>query len=490
MTGLRHKFGAAEGSIWRGSAWSAAACVAVILCWSVSCCAQKEQSPASEQASETPSSEQSAETPDIKAESIFPHFKNGPFWISGQMNFIFQTHPDFPAEYTGKNSLLPRYEKATSRVLTLFTGVRLNHSTEVLVDVEETGGAGLSQSLGIAGFPNLDVVRNPQISKAPYLARVMVDKVFSFSKDEVESDRGPLSLFDQLPVRRLEVRAGKFGMVDFFDQNSVGSDSHLQFTNWSIDDNGAYDYAADTRGYTWGVVADYEDRNWGLRFAEALMPKVANGIDFEWNLHKAHAENVEFEMRHGLIPKKSGVIRLLGFSNHANMGVYRDAVALFEEGAITAPDITAHPWHTTQKYGFGANLEQSLTSNLVAFGRWGWNNGRTESFVYTEIDSTFVEGLGLYGARWHRKEDRAGIAFASNAISKDHQSYLAHGGYGFIIGDGALNYGRENILETYYTAHVWRGIYVAPGLQHVVNPGYNKDRGPVIIPTFRLHLEY
>ena len=121
----------------------------------------------------------------------------------------------------------------------------------MLVDVEETGGAGLSQSLGIAGFPNLDVVRNPQISKAPYLARVMIDKIFSFSKEKVENDRGPLSLFDELPARRLEVRAGKFGMVDFFDQNSVGSDSHLQFENWAIDDNGSYDYAADTRGYTW-----------------------------------------------------------------------------------------------------------------------------------------------------------------------------------------------------------------------------------------------
>jgi high affinity Mn2+ porin len=469
--------------------WRAAACISVLLLWAIASWAQQEQVPTPEQASQA-TSEHSGETADPKVESIFPHFKAGRFWISGQSNFIFQTHPDFPAKYTGQNSLLPHYEKATSRVLTLFTGVKLDKSTEVLVDIEETGGAGLSQSLGVAGFPNLDVVRNPQISKAPYLARVIVDKVISFSPEKIENDRGPLSLFDELPARRLEIRAGKFGMVDFFDQNSVGSDSHLQFTNWAIDDNGAYDYAADTRGYTWGVVADYEDRNWGVRFGEALMPKVANGPNFEWNLHKAHAENIEFEFRHGLIPKKPGVIRLLAFSNHANMGVYRDAVALFEQGAIAAPEITAHPWHTTQKYGFGVNLEQSLTSDLVAFGRWGWNNGRTESFVYSEIDSTFVEGIGLYGTKWHRKQDRAGIAFDSNAISKDHQSYLTHGGYGFIIGDGALNYGRENILETYYTAHVWRGIYVAPGLQHIVNPGYNKDRGPVIVPTFRLHLEY
>jgi high affinity Mn2+ porin len=484
MNWPRHKFVGIEISSWR-----ATACLLFHLLWAVASWPQAKRAPTSEQVPQA-TSENSGETADPKVESIFPHFKAGRFWISGQSNFIFQTHPDFPAKYTGQNSLLPRYEKATSRVLTLFTGVKLDKSTEVIVDIEETGGAGLSQSLGVAGFPNLDVVRNPLLSKAPYLARAMIDKVFSFSDEKMENERGPLSIFDELPVRHLEIRAGKFGMVDFFDLNSVGSDSHLQFSNWSVDNNGAYDYAADTRGYTWGVVADYEDRNWGLRFGECLMPKVANGIDLVWNLRKAHSENIEFELRYGLIPKKHGVIRLLGFSNHANMGLYRDAVAQFEEGITAVPDITAHPWQTTQKYGFGVNIEQSLTPDLVAFGRWGWNNGRAESFAYTEIDSTFLEGLGLYGTRWHRKQDRAGIAFDSNAISKDHQSYLAHGGYGFIIGDGALNYGRENILETYYTAHVWRGIYVAPGLQHIVNPGYNKDRGPVVVPTFRLHLEY
>ncbi|MGH9511197.1 MAG: carbohydrate porin [Terriglobales bacterium] len=467
--------------------WYAATCLLFIVSAAAVAWAQESPPPNQGQNSTT---DESIHDSDPKVESMFPHFEKGPFWISGQMNFIFQTHPGFPAKYSGQNSLNPHYEKATSRLMTLYTALRFDDSTEVLLDIEESGQEGLSSSLGVAGFPNLDVVRNPSLSKAPYIARVMIDKVFSFGGQSIENERGPLSVFDELPARRLEIHAGKFSMVDFFDLNSVGSDSHLQFENWAIDNNGAYDYAADTRGYTWGMVADYEDRNWGLRFAEALMPKVANGIDLVWNLRKARAENVEFELRYGLIPKKSGIVRLLGFSNHANMGVYRDAVAQFEEGKIAAPDITAHPFRTTQKYGFGINIEQSLTSDLVAFARWGWNNGRTESFAYTEIDSTFVEGLGVYGSLWHRKQDRAGIAFDSSAISKDHQSYLAQGGYGFIIGDGALNYGRENILETYYTAHVWRGIYVAPGLQHINNPAYNRDRGPVIIPTFRVHVEY
>jgi high affinity Mn2+ porin len=422
-------------------------------------------------------------------ESMLPHFQSTRFWVSGQSNFIFQTHTDFPARYSGPHSLISRYEKATSRVVTLYTGVRLNNSTEFLVDIEEAGGAALSQGFGLAGNTDLDIVRNPLLSKAPYLGRGEIDKVFALSDDKVENERNYFSLFPELPRRRLEVRFGKFSMPDFFDVNSVGSDTHLQFTNWTIDNNGAWDYAADTRGYTVGFTADYEDRNWGLRFGEGLMPKVANGIDLVWKFWQAHAENFEYELRHGVIPKKPGAVRLLSYTNYANMGIYRDQI-LKAEAAGTTPDITDHPWHITRKYGFGINLEQNLTPYLTAFGRFGWDNGKTESFAYTEVDQTFAQGVGANGAWWHRKQDRAGVAFVTNAIKKDHQNYLAAGGFGFLLGDGRLNYGRENVLESYYTVHVWRGIYLAPGVQHINNPGYNRDRGPVIVPTFRAHVEF
>jgi len=421
---------------------------------------------------------------------MLPHLADTRYWLSGQANFIFQTHPPFHAPYSGPNSLDPNYEKATSRVVTLYTGIRLNDSTELLVDIEEAGGAALTTGLGLAGAPNLDIVRNPLLSKAPYLGRGMIHKVFALSKNKVENDRNFLSLFPELPQRRLEVRFGKFSMPDFFDINSAGSDTHFQFMNWTVDNNGAWDYAADTRGYTVGLVADYEDRNWGFRFAEALMPKVANGIDLVWRPWQVHAENWEYELRRGFIPHKSGVIRVLAYTNYANMGIYRDAVAQFRGGLVKRPDITNHPWHITRKYGFGINVEQNLSKNLTAFGRFGWNNGKTESFAYTEVDQTFEGGIGAAGAMWHRRYDRAGITLVTNAICKDHQLYLADGGLGFLLGDGALNYGRENIIETYYTAHVWRGIYLGPDLQHVNNPGYNRDRGPVLIPGMRAHLEF
>jgi hypothetical protein len=438
---------------------------------------------------QTPPSKPEADAPD-KPSTVLPHPENTRWYISGQVNFIYQTHPPFAAKYTGPNSMLPRYEKAISRVMTLYTGVELNKSTEVLVDVEETGGAGLSSALGLGGFTDLDVVRNPELSKAPYLARAMFHKVIALSSDTVESERSPLSLFTTLPRRRIEVRVGKFGMVDFFDLNTAGSDSHLQFLNWTVDNNGAYDYSADTRGYTWGVAADYEERNWGFRFAEGLMPKVANGIDLVWNLRRAHAENYEFELRRGLIPGKAGTIRLLGYTNQANMGRYREAVARFLAGIDPKPDITAHPLQTTRKYGFGVNVEQTIASGVTAFARFGWNNGKTESYAYTEVDQSVLTGFRIGGKRWRRKDDRIGMALVSNGISRDHQRYLALGGQGFILGDGGITYGRETIVESYYTAHLWRGVFASADLQHIDNPGYNRDRGPVWAPGLRLHVDF
>lgn len=322
---------------------------------------------------------------------VLPHFRDGRLWVSGQTNFIFRTHPGFKAKYSGPNSLVSNYEKATSRVMTLYTGLPVNSSTEVVVHIEEAGGNGLSTALGLAGFSNLDVVRNPTLSSAPYLARGMVHKVFALSSEQAEAERGPLSTFSELPVRRLELRAGKFGTADFFDVNSVGSDSHLQFMNWSTAQNGAYDYSADTRGYTWGVLAEYQGRTWALRFSESLMPTVANGLNMEWSLRKAHSENVEYELRRGLLPKKQGAVRLLNFVNHANMGVYKDAVEAYLSGQTTKPDITAHPWKTTAKYGFGINVEQCLTHNLTAYPRYGWNDGKTESLLTPRSIALFRE---------------------------------------------------------------------------------------------------
>jgi high affinity Mn2+ porin len=424
--------------------------------------------------------------------TMIPHAEWGRLWLSGQANFISQYHPSFRSPYQGQNSLSPEAQDATSRVLTLFTGWRVSSTTAFLCDVQETAGHGLGEALGVAGFFNLDVVRNPQLSHAPYIARLMWHQVIPLSSRKIAVDRNPLSLFRELPESRLEFRLGKFSIGDFFDLNTYGTDTNFQFMNWTVDNNGAYDYAADTRGFTYGAILEYHHRNYVLRFAEGLMPKVANGIQLDADLSRARAENFEFELRGHVLPKKQvGVVRLLSFVNHANMGNYRQTVNSWRANPVTPrPEITAHPLTTTVKYGFGVNFEQPLTGWFGIFGRWGWNEGQHESYAYTEVDQTWQIGVGGSGDRWGRKFDRLGLSFVSNGISRDHALYLAYGGNGFLLGDGKLNYGRENILEGFYTVHLWRGIFPAVGLQYVVNPGYNKDRGPVLVPSLRLHLEF
>ncbi len=421
--------------------------------------------------------------------TIFPHSESSRFWVSGQFNTIFQWHPAFHSPYSGPLSLTAKSETATSRVFTLFTGAKLTDYLEVLCQVESAGGRGIGNGFGLAGFTNLDVVHNPALGSTPYIGRTMVHAVIPLSSKTVAAERNPLSLYTKLPERRLEFRAGKLQLVDFFDLNSAGSDSHLQFLNLTVDNNGAYDYAADTRGYTVGAMLQYDDRVWSLRFAEALMPRVANNIDLQWNLERARSENIEFELRKGVLRKRDGVVRLLSYFNHANMGDYRQAIQQFEAGVTPLPDVTNHPLLTSLKYGFGVNAEQAVGWNVTAFGRFGWNEGRHESFAYTEVNQAVTFGAAATGKRWRRESDHAGAAVSFNALSGDHREYLALGGRGFLLDDGQLNYGKEKIFETFYTVHVWRGIFGAFDLQRINNPGYNRDRGPALVPALRLHLD-
>jgi high affinity Mn2+ porin len=411
------------------------------------------------------------------------------FWISGQANFIRQQHSSFPAQYSGPNSFLSDAEHATSRVETLYTGFQITDKLEILADFESAGGAGLSSALGIAGFTNVDVVRNPTLGETPYVSRVMLHYTIPLSAETTEATRNPLALASTVPVRRLELRLGKMSTVDFFDLNAVGSDSHLQFMNWAAVNNGAYDYAADTRGYTYGFVAEYYARAWAARFGEMLMPTVANGINLDWNIARARGENLEVEYHTAFLPKRASIVRALAFVNHAAMGSYREAIDGYLSGKDAVPDVTLYRRQGRVKYGFGLNAEQELALSLRAFGRLGWNDGANESYAYTEIDRTAEVGADLGGKWWRRSRDKVGAAFVVNGISGDHRRYLALGGLGFILGDGGLNYGLERIFETYYTAHIWRGISVAADYQHVDNPGYNRDRGPASVVGFRIHVE-
>ncbi len=416
-------------------------------------------------------------------------WNNDRFWLTIQANFIRQQQPSFPALYSGPNSLSADKEHATSRVETLYSGFRITKNLEFLFDLESAGGAGLSDALGVAGFTNVDVVRNPALGEAPYVSRVMLHYTLPLSSETVEATRNPLGLASRVPRRRLEFRLGKLSTVDFFDLNSVGSDSHMQFMNWAAVNNGAFDYAADTRGYTYGLIIEYYDKWWAARYGELLMPTVANGITLDWNIARAGGQNLEFEIRPELLKSRQTVFRALTFLNRANMGNYNEAIANYLTGKTVTPDIVLSRQQGRVKYGFGLNAEQELTASLRVFGRVGWNDGMTESFAYTEIDRTAELGADLRGTSWKRPLDKIGAAFVIDGISKEHSEYLALGGLGFILGDGGLKYGTENIFEAYYTAHLWRGVSVAGDVQHIANPGYDQDRGPALVSSIRIHFE-
>jgi high affinity Mn2+ porin len=383
--------------------------------------------------------------------------------VSGQANSITQTDFNFHSPYSGANSLSGTHEVASSCVFTLFTKVIMPMNTDVEVDVESAGGGGIGNALGLAAYVNLDVVRNPALGAKPYFARAVLHHAVG----------------DEKSRNRFDFYAGQFSTVDWFDGNMLGSDSHTQFMNWAVDNNAAYDYAADTRGYTRGVVMQWAIGRWELRAGEMMLPKVANGLDLTWSWN-THSENLEVQ-RHTSLLDRNGSLRALTFINHANMGNYREAVSDTPEGQ--APDVTQFRHPGAAKYGFGANFEQEITANLRGFVRVGWNEAHNESFVYTEANSAAAGGVDVrYAKRW-----KSGAAFASGGISADHQHYLARGGMGFLLGDGGLNYGREQAAEAYTSVGLAKGFNLAVDLQYIVSPGYNRDRGPVWVPGFRVH---
>jgi high affinity Mn2+ porin len=432
--------------------------------------------------------------------TMAPHPQGVRYWISGQANVIFQGRLPFHSPYQGPNSFRNSAEYKTSMLGTLYMAVRpwrsLRYQNDLILDVESASGRGLSEALGLAGFTNLDVVRNPNLGAAPYLARYQVHQVIGLTDKTTPQDSGPSSTAPAIPVRRIEFRIGKMSLPDFFDVNPVGSDSHLQFMNWTIDDDGAWDYAADTRGYTVGGMAEYDDRTWSLRYGLFAMPVEANDIALDWAFSRAHGNNTEFEWRHSLIRGRAGATRVLFYNNRAHMGNYRTTVQDFLNGSdsarygVTRPTITLHEKFNALKYGGEYNGFQEVTGNLRIFARVGWDDGATESFAYTEDDQTVEGGFDYRGTRWRRPVDKFGFAVVSNAIKKDHQNYLKHGGLGFLLGDGALSYGRENIVESYYNWHAWKGLYYAVDVQHINDPGYNCARGPVWVGSVRGHIDF
>jgi hypothetical protein len=420
-----------------------------------------------------------AEGPDV------PQFLGAQYTLTAQHLF------PFGAAFSGANSLRNDGDTQKTQTFGLYNGMKLWDHLQGYLDFELFKGAAVSNASGLGGLTNGDVLRQGSfnIGKRPYVARAYLRYFWPLGEETVDP---AVRAMDQLPgvepATRIDVKLGKFAANDDFDRNRYANSTRTQFQNWSLWNNTAWDYPADTRGYDNGVMVGYISPLWALRLGVYQMPTVANGPDLDQPLTKARGEVVELTW----LPNRYGtVMRLLAYRNIARMGIYRNALAVsFAQG--TVPNVAADDRPRRKKYGFGLNLEQPLADEGESglFARLGWNDGKTESFAFTEVDRTVTLGGQVAGNHWGRTDDRVGIAFVVNGLSRDHGDYLAAGGSGFVLGDGRLNYGYEKITELYYRIQLGKYAQLSPDFQYIDNPGYNRDRGPAKVVSMRLHFEY
>jgi high affinity Mn2+ porin len=404
-----------------------------------------------------------------------------------QATSVAQTHPGFPSPYMGPLSLVGYTEKDVSLTSTVFLGWR-RHNTQIYFDPEVAGGRGFSATNGIADFTNGEITRVAATTPKPYIARLYVTQDFGFGEKREVFASDANQLAGTRPATRYSVTVGRFTLTDFFDNNRYSHDPRTQFMSWATMYNGAWDYAADVRGYTWGWVHEFHTPHWSVRYGSAAEPRTANGPRFDRRIFRDRADQFEGEVEYAL-HGHPGAIRLMHYENRTRSGNYAEAIRLAEVTGTT-PDITAVRRVGTLKYGFGLSADQEIRGDIGVFGRLGWNDGKTESFAFTAIDRLASVGVSVKGTSWRRPDDNAATAFTINGLSGVHALYLALGGLDFLIGDGKLRYGLESLWESYYSAQVRPGLFATFAVQHLVNPAYNRDRGPVWIESLRLHLEW
>lgn len=460
--------------------WAAAGCFSVLAAgmsaWGQSPAAPVQAPPpgASQEKPDQAPPPPAAPAPDVPEEWSL-HF---------QATVVIQGHGSFTSPYAGPNSLSGSPENATTDTATIFLGRRLWNGAALYADPEVAGGTGLSKTLGLGGETNGEAIRAASPSPKGYIARLYIEQSVDLGEDYEPVAAEANQLGGRQCRERLTVTLGKLSALDAFDDNTYSHDARGQFGNWSLQSNGAWDYPADARGYNYGGTIELFWKEWAFRYGLFAMPELANGFTYDHTLSHAHGQALEAEYDYSFF-ERPGKIRLMGYQNNGRMGDYREALRL----APASPDITQTREYRI-KFGFTLNAEQKITDDLGAFLRAGWNDGRTETFAFTEIDRTAEAGAALAGTAWSRPDDTVAVAFVANGLSSYHRDYLAAGGLGFILGDGRLSYGWETILELYYRVRVAKSLFVTFDYQFIENPGYNRDRGPVSILGLRVHVEF
>jgi high affinity Mn2+ porin len=407
--------------------------------------------------------------------------------IHGQSTLVWQGYPSFHADFSGPNSLTPRSQGKETFDATLFLGVRIWRSLQFYANPEVDQGYGLSNTLGVAGFTSAEAYKVGEYH--PYYRTPRA--FFRYVQDlggETETDAaGANQLAGTHTHDNLTITFGKFGVPDVFDTNKYAHDPRADFLNWTIIEGGAFDYAADAWGFSYGLATEWTQSWWTLRFGLFNLSRQPNSTEMTHGLGQFQLIT-EAEERHELW-KQPGSVKLLTFLNRGNMGSYGDALALAAQTG--GPPSTASVRRYNSRPGGGINVQQQLAPDLGFFLRASLNEGSEEAFEFTDVNGSLSSGLSLQGTHWNRGNDTVGFAGVINTIDRPARQYLAAGGVGILVGDGALQrYGPEKILETYYSVYLAEWANVSLDYQFVDSPAYNPQRGPVSVFGLRLHAEF
>lgn len=403
--------------------------------------------------------------------------------LRGQATFVLQGHPRFRSPYRGDASLSPAANARNTLSTDLLLGRRLWEGAEFIVDASVTRGFGVSNSVGVAGFPNNEAFRLGSTEPNFFVPRAFFRQTIGLSADTVANDGDALRFGGALPRERLTITAGKISVWDIFDDNRYAHDARTQFLNWALVGAGGFDFAADARGWTNGLAVEWENGTWGLRAGAFQVARRANGLFLDPGVTRAWQALVQLD-RFFEVGGRPGAAQLIYGATRARMSTWGE---LFANGFET---FEKNPTGYRVKQMLALNLEQELTDDLGAFARLSWNDGRTQNWMFTEMDRAISAGLSLRGARWGRDADTVGLATNVGFISRGRRNYLEAGGIGFIVGDGRLDYRPEWVTEAYYDARVGPGVNLGLDYQLAVNPAYNTDRGPVSLFALRLRTAF
>lgn len=404
-----------------------------------------------------------------------------------QSTYIWQDKRPFAAPYSGENSLLPQRETGYTLTATAFLGARLWSGAEVFFNPEMIQSQEMSGLKGLGGLTNGENQKSGGPEAQVYRARLFLRQTWNLGGESTALPDGPNQFASTVQSQRLVLTVGNFAVMDVFDANAFSHDARTSFVNWAFLTHGAYDYAADARGYSWGAAWEYFRGAWTFRAGRFAQPRESNGLYLDNKVLDHFGDQVEVEHTH-TFGGQPGKLRILAFRNVARMGSFQEALdhAKTSGGTPAVEDVRRNQ----TKSGFGVALEQNLTDDLGLYARGSWNDGRTETYAFTEIERSLSAGFVMKGSAWKRPLDTFGVAFAQNGLSGSHRAYLASGGLGAFIGDGRLAYAPERIAEAFYSLKGSQSVWLSAHAQYIRNPAYNADRGPVKVFGCRMHVEF